>query len=78
MNDTIINAAKRYAKTNKCDIIRPTGEQDGFSYFRIDFTGRPKYAGLPVIIKINQFGKVFRVSSFNEIFWASNQVKDKI
>ena len=58
MNETVINAAKNYAKANNCDIIRPAIEQGGYSYFCIDFTGRPKYTGHPIVIKVNQFGKV--------------------
>lgn len=65
-----IKIAKEYAVEHKWDIVQPSAERNGYKYFHLDFTGRPRYTGLPYIIKISPSGKVKRVVDFDEIFWA--------
>lgn len=64
--------AKQYADKHGCNIVQPSAERNGFSYFNIDYTGRPRYTGHPHIIKISPTGKVQRVLDFDEIYWAYN------
>lgn len=68
-----IKIAKEYATEHKWDIVQPSAERNGYKYFRLDFTGRPRYTGLPYIIKISPSGKVKRVLDFDEIFWANDR-----
>ena len=75
MTDIVLNVARRYAAEHKCDIIRPSVEHNGMSYFLVDYTGRARYTGHPHIIKISSTGIVERVMDFDEIYWAYNQVK---
>lgn len=65
-----IKIAKEYAAEHKCDIVQPSVERNGYKYFHLDFTGRPRYTGLPYIIKISPLGKVQRVLNVDEIYWA--------
>lgn len=64
--------AKQYAKQHNCDIVQPSAERNGYRYFHLDYTGRPRYTGHPHIIKISLEGKVQRVLDFEEIYWAYN------
>lgn len=65
--------AKQYAAKHGCDIVQPTtAERNGYRYFHLDFTGRPRYTGHPHIIKISPAGKVQRVLNVDEIYWAYN------
>ncbi len=65
--------AKQYAERNGYGIVRPSAERNGYRYFHLDFTGRPRYTGHPFIIKISPAGKVQQVLNFDEIYWAYNQ-----
>ncbi len=67
-----IKIAKEYAAEHKCDIVQPSVERNGYKYFHLDFTGRPRYTGLPNIIKISPSGKAQRVLDFDDIFFAYN------
>lgn len=64
--------AKQYAGKHGCDIVQPSAERNGYRYFHIDYTGRPRYTGHPHIIKISPARKVQRVLDFDEIYWAYN------
>lgn len=66
--------AKKYAERHGFDIVQlSTAERNGYRYFHLDFTGRPRYTGNPFIIKISPAGKVQQVLNFDEIYWAYNQ-----
>ena len=66
--------AKQYAAQHGFDIVQPSAaERNGYRYFHLDFTGRPRYTGHPFIIKISPAGKVQQVLNFDEIYWAYNQ-----
>lgn len=66
--------AKQYAAQHGFDIVQPSAaERNGYKYFHLDFTGRPRYTGHPHIIKINPSGKVQQVLNVDEIYWAYNQ-----
>lgn len=64
--------AKQYAVKHNCDILQPSAERNGYRYFHLDYTGRPRYTGHPYIIKISPAGKVQQVLVFDEIYWAYN------
>lgn len=66
------NIAKKYAEQHGCDIVQPSAERNGYCYFHLDYTGRPRYTGHPHIVKIGRAGKVQRVLDFDEIYWAYN------
>lgn len=68
-----LKIAREFAAKQRCDIIQPSAECNGYKYFRLDFTGRPRYTGLPYIIKISPSGKVQQVVDFDEIFWANDR-----
>lgn len=65
--------AKKYAAQHGCNIVQPSAaERNGYKYFHLDYTGRPRYTGHPHIIKISPAGKVQRVLDVDEIYWAYN------
>lgn len=65
--------AKQYAAKQGCDFVQPTtAERNGYRYFYLNRTVRPRYMGHPHIIKISPAGKVQRVLNFDEIYWAYN------
>ena len=69
------NIAKRYATEHKCDIVQPTtAERDGYHYFFLNHTIRPRYMGHPHIIKISPDGEVQRVYDVDEIYWAVKRI----
>ena len=75
-----LQIAKEYATAHQCDIVQPsTAERNGYRYFHLDYTGRPRYTGHPHIIKISPAGEVQRVLDFDEIYWAYNlrTIKDE-
>ena len=66
-----------YADEHGCDIVQPTSaERNGYMYFYLNRTIRPRYMGHPHIIKISLSGKVQRVFDVDEIYWAFNRVID--
>lgn len=66
--------AKQYAAQHGCNIVQPTtAERNGYRYFYLDYTGRPRYTGHPHIIKISPSGKAQRVLNTDEIYWAFKQ-----
>lgn len=66
--------AKQYADEQGCDIVQPTSaEQNGYRYFYLNRTVRPRYMGHPHIIKISPTGKVQRVLDIEELYWAFKQ-----
>lgn len=71
--------AKQYAAQHGCNIVQPsTAERNGYKYFHLDYTGRPRYTGHPHIIKISPAGKVQRVLDVDEIYWAVKQVTEPL
>ena len=68
--------AKRYAGKHGCNILQASAERNGYRYFHLDYTGRPRYTGHPHIIKISPAGKVQRVLNFDEIYWAYNNCSE--
>lgn len=70
MNQMFYDIAKKYATEHNCDIVEPCTERNGYAYFHLDMSVRPRYLGLPVIIKISPAGEVKLVLDFDEIFWA--------
>lgn len=78
MREETIRQAKEYAKANKFDIIRPAIEENGATYFMLDYTGRPRYTGHPHIIKISPTGKVKRVLDVETIYRIYNQAKEPL
>ena len=70
--------AKQYAERNGYGIVRPSAERNGYRYFHIDYTDRPRYLGHPHIIKISPAGKVQRVLNVDEIYWAVKQAKEPL
>jgi hypothetical protein len=65
--------AKQYANQG-CDIVQPTSaERNGYRYFYLDRSDRPRYTGHPYIIKISPVGKVQQVLDLDNIYWARNQ-----
>ena len=37
-----LKIAREFAAKQRCDIIQPSAERNGYKYFRLDFTGRPE------------------------------------
>ena len=69
-----INIVKSYAKHHGFDIVQPSAaERNGYRYFHLDFTGRPRYTGHPYVIKISSVGKIQQVLNVDEIYWAYNK-----
>ena len=68
--------AKQYAERNGYSIVRP--ERNGYRYFHVDYTERPRYLGHPHIIKISPAGKVLRVLNVDEIYWSVKQAKEPL
>jgi hypothetical protein len=63
--------AKEYADEQGCDIVQPTSaERNGYRYFYLTKTVRPRYLGHPHIIRISPTGNVQRVLDVDEIYWA--------
>ena len=66
--------AKEYADKQGCDIVQPTSaERNGYRYFYLDRSVRPRYTGNPYIIKISPSGKVQQVLNLDDIYWAYNR-----
>ncbi len=66
--------AKQYAAKHGCDIVQPTtAERNGYKYFYLDYSVRPRYMGHPYIIKISPSEKAQRVLNTDEIYWAFKQ-----
>lgn len=70
--------AKQYAKINGYGIIRSSAIRNGYRYFHVDYTERPRYLGHPHIIKISPSGKVQRVLDFDEIYWAVKLAREPL
>ena len=65
--------AKQFAAKQGCDIVQPsTAERNGYRYFCLDRSDRPRYTGNPYVIKISPAGKIQQVLNFDEIYWAYN------
>lgn len=66
--------ARRFAIKQGCDVVQPTtATRNGYRYFYLDCSERPRYTGNPYIIKVSPTGKVLQVLNLSEIFWAFNQ-----
>lgn len=66
--------AKHYADKQGCDIVQPTSaERNGYRYFYLDRSDRPRYTGHPYIIKISPAGKVQQVLNTDDMYWAYKQ-----
>lgn len=63
-----------FANKHHFDIVHFCAKQNGYAYFHLDFTGRPRYTGLPHIIKVNATKKILIVTNLDEIYWAFNQL----
>ena len=61
---------KKYAQEHRCDIIKRCTERNGFIYYVLDFSSRPRYTGHPHVVKISHKGMVIRVFDVEEIYWA--------
>ncbi len=70
MNNNQIDIATRFAKRYGFDIAQHCANKGGFSYFRLDFSNRPRYTGHPSVIKISTAGKVLAVTDIDEVYWA--------
>ena len=69
--------AEKYAKEHGCDIVEPAALRGGYSYFHLDYNGRPHYTGHPHIIRISPKGRsIRRVLDTHELYWAFNQIAD--
>ena len=52
------NIAKQFADKHGFDIVRPCAEHNGYSYFHLDFSKRPRYTGHPHVVKSAPQGKL--------------------
>ena len=68
--------AEEYANKGGHDIVTHCASKNGYEYFRLNYSERPKYLGLPLVIKIDLNGKIQIVTERNIIFWAVNQSKN--
>ena len=66
--------AKQHANEQGCDIVQPTyAERNGYWYFYLDRSDRPRYTGHPYISQISPVGKVQQMLDLDDIYWAYNQ-----
>ena len=68
--------AEEYARKGGHDIVTHCASKNGYEYFRLNYRERPRYLGLPLVIKIDKNGKIQIVTERSIIFWAVNQSKD--
>ena len=71
-----LDRVKKFADKYGLDIVRFCMECDGYRYFHLDFSNRPRYAGHPHIVKVNDAGELIVVTDINEIYWVmKNKIK---
>lgn len=68
--------AEEYANKGGHDIVTHCASKNGYEYFRLNYSERPKYLGLPLVIKIDLNGKIQIVTELSMIFWSVNQSKN--
>ncbi|MBR6551114.1 MAG: hypothetical protein IKT71_07945 [Paludibacteraceae bacterium] len=73
-----INIAKKHAAKTGMDVVRPCVKVRGWSYYHLNYSVRPRYLGLPIIIKISKKGKIVRVLDMEERFWAYKLAKEAL
>ena len=64
--------AKQFADKEGLDVVQYCTERNGYHYFYLNYTVRPRYMGHPHIIKISPIGKIQWVRDFHERYWAYN------
>lgn len=74
MNLNYQNIAKQFAEKHGFDIVRHCAERNGYSYFQLDFSKKPRYTGHPHVVKISSTGEILVIADVNEIYWAVKQI----
>lgn len=62
--------AEQYAKSVGKQVVEFCVNSDKYSYYRIDYSVRPRYIGHPHVIKIDNKGGIVRVKDLEEMYWA--------